>query len=59
MRVAATYVRCLRDMAVPPSRAAEYATRLGVRPIDLDCAHSPNLSAPDDLVKILTSVARD
>jgi pimeloyl-ACP methyl ester carboxylesterase len=59
MRVPATYVRCLRDMAVSPSRAAEYAARLGVRPIDVDCAHSPNLSAPDDLVKILTSVAGD
>ena len=59
MRVPATYVRCLRDMAVPPSRAAEYAARLGVAPIDLDCAHSPNLSAPDALVKILTSVRSD
>jgi pimeloyl-ACP methyl ester carboxylesterase len=56
MRVPATYVRCLRDVAVPPGRAAAYAARLGVTPIDLDCAHSPMLSAPDALAKILTAV---
>jgi pimeloyl-ACP methyl ester carboxylesterase len=56
MRVPATYVRCLGDAAVPPARAAEYAARLGVTPIDLDCAHSPMLSEPDALAKILTSI---
>jgi pimeloyl-ACP methyl ester carboxylesterase len=56
MRVPATYVRCLADAAVPPARAAEYAARLGVTPIDLDCAHSPMLSAPAALARILTSV---
>ena len=56
MRVPATYVRCLRDAAVPPARAAAYAARLGVTPIDLDCAHAPMLSAPDTLAKILTAV---
>jgi pimeloyl-ACP methyl ester carboxylesterase len=53
-----TYVRCLRDVAVPPARAAVYAARLGVTPIDLDCAHSPMPSAPDALARILTSVHR-
>lgn len=53
MRVPRTYVRCLRDAAIPPARAAEYAARLGVRPVDLDTAHGPMLSAPDALVKIL------
>jgi pimeloyl-ACP methyl ester carboxylesterase len=56
MRVPATYVRCLADAAVPPARAAEYAARLGVTPVDLDCAHSPMLSAPEALARILTSV---
>ena len=59
MRVPTTYVRCLADTAVPPGRAAEYAARLGVTPIDLACAHSPMLSAPDALTTILTSVARE
>jgi pimeloyl-ACP methyl ester carboxylesterase len=56
MRMPATYVRCLADAAVPPARAAEYAARLGVTPIDLDCAHSPMLSAPAALAGILTSI---
>jgi pimeloyl-ACP methyl ester carboxylesterase len=56
MRVPCTYVRCLRDAAVPPARAAAYAARLGVTPVDLDCAHSPMLSAPDALARILTRV---
>jgi pimeloyl-ACP methyl ester carboxylesterase len=53
MDVPRTYVRCLRDGAIPPAKAAEYAARLGVRPVDLDTAHGPMLSAPDRLVKIL------
>ena len=56
MRVLCTYVRCLRDAAVPPERAAQYAARLGVAPIDMDCAHGPMLSDPDALAKILESV---
>jgi pimeloyl-ACP methyl ester carboxylesterase len=48
-----TYIRCLRDTAVPPARAAEYAARLGVAPIDLDTAHNPMVSAPDTLARIL------
>jgi pimeloyl-ACP methyl ester carboxylesterase len=49
-----TYIRCLRDVAVPPARAAEYAARLGVTPIDLDTAHGPMLSQPERLARILT-----
>lgn len=56
MRVPRTYVRCRRDAAVPPDRAAEYARRLGVTPLDMDCAHGPMLSAPDALAKILEAV---
>lgn len=53
MNVPRTYIRCLRDRAVPAERAAAYAARLGVRPVDMDCAHSPMLSAPDALVRAL------
>jgi pimeloyl-ACP methyl ester carboxylesterase len=56
MNVPRTYVRCLRDNAVTPARAAQYAARLGVVPIDLDCAHEPMLSAPDDLAAILQKI---
>jgi pimeloyl-ACP methyl ester carboxylesterase len=53
MRLPRSYIRCLRDAAVPPGKAAEYAARLGVRPIDLDSAHDPMLSTPDELARIL------
>lgn len=56
LRTPRTYVRCLQDRAIPPARAAEYAARLGVTPIDLDTAHNPMLSNPDALVKILESL---
>jgi hypothetical protein len=58
-----TYIRCRRDAAVSFARAGEYATRLGVEPIDLDTAHELMLSDPDTLVAILercaSSGARD
>ena len=56
LRLPCTYIRCLRDAAVVPARAAVYAARLGVTPIDLDCAHNPMLSAVDELAKILTNL---
>lgn len=56
MGVPRTYIRCLGDAAVPPARAAEYAARLGVPPVDLDTAHGPMLSSPDALARILESL---
>jgi pimeloyl-ACP methyl ester carboxylesterase len=53
MPVPRTYIRCLRDAAVLPHRAAEYAARLGVTPVDIDYAHDVMLSAPDELADIL------
>jgi pimeloyl-ACP methyl ester carboxylesterase len=52
-----TYIRCLQDAAVVPSRAAAVAARLGVTPVDLDSAHNPMLSRPDELVRLLTRIA--
>jgi pimeloyl-ACP methyl ester carboxylesterase len=57
MRVPRTYIRCLRDVAVPPAKSAEYAARLGVEPIDMDTAHNPMMSDPDGLARILDRVA--
>ena len=56
MSVPRTYIRCLRDNAVTPARAAQYAARLGVKPVDIDCAHEPMLSALDELVAILEKI---
>lgn len=53
MRVPRTYVRCLKDAAVPPDRALAYARRLGVTPLDLDAAHDAMLSAPEAVAGIL------
>lgn len=55
-RIPRTYVRCLQDRAVPPAKAAEFAARLGVTPVDMDCAHNPMLSEPDGLARILESI---
>lgn len=51
-----TYIRCLQDAAVIPPRAAANAARLGVTPVDMDCAHNPMLSRPDELVRLLTRI---
>jgi pimeloyl-ACP methyl ester carboxylesterase len=57
MRTPRTYIRCLEDRAVTPAKAAEYAARLGVTPIDMKCAHNPMMSAVDELAKILEKVS--
>ena len=56
MRVPRTYIRCLQDKAVVPAKAAECAARLGVKPVDMDCAHNPMLSKPDELARILENI---
>jgi pimeloyl-ACP methyl ester carboxylesterase len=56
MRVPRTYIRCLEDRAVVPAKAAECAARLGVTPIDMECAHNAMLSRPGELVRILESI---
>jgi len=53
MQVPRTYIRCLKDVAVPPDRALVYARRLGVKPIDLDTAHDAMLSQPEAVARIL------
>lgn len=53
MRIPRTYVRCLKDMAVPSDRALAYARRLGVKPVDLDGDHDAMLSAPEAVARIL------
>jgi pimeloyl-ACP methyl ester carboxylesterase len=51
-----TYIRCLGDRAVLPTIAAQCAARLGVTPVDLDSAHNPMLSRPEELCRILERV---
>jgi pimeloyl-ACP methyl ester carboxylesterase len=56
MRVPTTYIRCLEDKAIVPAKAAECAGRLGVTPVDMNCAHDAMLSQPDELAQILEKV---
>ena len=56
MCVPTTYIRCLEDKAIVPAKAAECAGRLGVTPVDMNCAHNAMLSQPDELVQILEKV---
>jgi len=56
MRVPRTYIRCLQDKAIVPGKAAECAARLGVKPVDMECAHDAMLSQPDELVRILETI---
>jgi pimeloyl-ACP methyl ester carboxylesterase len=51
-----TYVVCTRDQAVPASLQRWLAARTG-RTIELDCDHSPFLSATDDVAALLTDIA--
>ncbi len=57
LRLPRTYVRCLRDNAVAPAKAAEYAARLGVTPIDLASDHEPMLTAVDALAGLLDKLS--
>ena len=56
LRVPRTYIRCLEDRAVVPSLTAQCAARLGVTPVDMDCAHNAMLSRPDELCHALEHV---
>jgi len=56
LEVPRTYIRCVQDQAVTPAMAARYAARLGVTPIDMDCAHNPMMSQPDALAAILEKI---
>ena len=56
LRLPRTYLRCLGDLAVVPARAAAYAARLGVSPLDMKTAHDPMLSAPEALARLLEKI---
>lgn len=51
-----TYVVCERDQAIPLSAQEAMARRAGAT-VRLDAGHSPFLSRPNDLVKLLTQFA--
>jgi pimeloyl-ACP methyl ester carboxylesterase len=53
-----TFVRCLRDAIQPRSLQAQLIAGSGADEVlDLDCDHTPALSAPDELAAVLDAVA--
>jgi hypothetical protein len=53
-----TFVRCLRDAIQPRSLQAQLIAASGAEEVvDLDCDHTPALSAPDELATVLDAIA--
>jgi len=53
-----TFVRCLRDAIQPRSLQAQLIDASGAAEvIDLDCGHTPALSAPEELARWLDAIA--
>ncbi|HKA05469.1 MAG TPA: alpha/beta hydrolase [Acidimicrobiales bacterium] len=53
-----TFVRCLRDPIQPRSLQAQLIAASGAAEVvDLDCDHTPALSAPDELAALLDAIA--
>jgi pimeloyl-ACP methyl ester carboxylesterase len=56
-RVPRVYIECLRDNAIPPAVQREMYTVVPCQKvITMDTSHSPNISAPDELVAHLISL---
>ena len=54
------YIRCLRDQALPPVLQDMFMENSGVewKVKELDASHSPFVSKPEELVKILVESAQ-
>lgn len=55
--VPATYIICAHDRAVDPAYQRDAARRLGAETIELRSSHSPFLSRPAELARVLDAVA--
>ncbi len=55
--VPSTYVRCTRDLALPPAVQTAMATRCS-RVVDLDAGHSPHISVPDLVAAVIEECVR-
>lgn len=50
-----SYILCLQDRAAPRSLSQRMIDRLGVAPLEIDTSHSPFLSQPRALAKLLVA----
>jgi pimeloyl-ACP methyl ester carboxylesterase len=51
-----TYVLGLRDKSIPPERARQFASRLGVQPVEIDAGHDLMASRPDAVADVLLTI---
>lgn len=51
--LARSFIRCEQDRAMPRWLADTVAHRLGVEPLSIDASHSPFLSRPEELARLL------
>jgi pimeloyl-ACP methyl ester carboxylesterase len=52
-----TYILGLKDKSLPPELTRKFAERLGVKPAEIDAGHDLMVSRPDEVAKVLLSIA--
>lgn len=52
-----SFIRCTKDRIFPRRISDHHIERLGVTPVDIDTSHSPFLSRPAELARLLVQVA--
>jgi hypothetical protein len=52
-----SYIRCTEDRAKPLSASLECMARVGVSPLTIEGSHSPFLSRPAQLARLLAHAA--
>jgi pimeloyl-ACP methyl ester carboxylesterase len=51
-----TYVLGMKDKSIPPERARQFASRLGVTPVEIDAGHDLMVSRPDAVAGMLMTI---
>jgi pimeloyl-ACP methyl ester carboxylesterase len=51
-----TYILGLKDRSIPPERARQFASRLGVQPVEIDAGHDLMVSRPDAVAGVLLAI---
>lgn len=52
-----TYILGLKDKSLPPELTRGFAERLGVKPMEIDGGHDMMVSRPEDVARVLLSLA--
>jgi hypothetical protein len=46
----------MKDKSIPPERARQFASRLGVTPVEIDAGHDLMVSRPDAVAGMLMTI---